>query len=79
MLQLYTRKVIEAKDVEAWKSEIINNIAKLNKENSRCKPIEASFETARAYDPIMGPKGNDIRLWGIDSITFYLYAENQTQ
>ena len=79
MLQLYTRKVIEAKDVEAWKSEIINNIEKLNKENSRCKPIEASFGTARAYNPVIGSKAKDLRLCGIDSISFYLYAENQTQ
>lgn len=42
---LYTndRKIIEAKDLEAFKKSIVDGVNEINTKNPRCKPIKASW------------------------------------
>ena len=46
-LQYVDRRLAEAKDVTEWTTNIIGEIKRCERENPRCKSVEASFEKER--------------------------------
>ncbi len=60
------RLILDQKDLQTFKENIISQIEFINQENKRCSSKAASW-----YDA--GIKHKDYGLTGVDCISFYLY------
>lgn len=72
MLQEEERKVIDPEWLIDYQLAILQNIDDLNKEHSRCKPINATWAKFYALE------SKDIALRGLECIQFFLYASKET-
>jgi len=62
------RLLIDSKDLNEFKSKIIQHINFLNLENARCSPKSASW-----YNAGESSKIKDWGISGVDCIAFYIY------
>lgn len=64
-LQANDRLLIDAKDLPAFKENVLQHINFLNQENKRCTSKNPSWFT--------GLKNCDVHISGVDVVSFYIY------